>query len=266
MLDKLDKKVSIHAEGRYEHGKIVVRSLEGFIKYFIKGYLLGEPLTQVVSVLNAFVIVLIILVLTGRTYLAYAVVGSIVSLAFVPGILQLPPDYHALRRSRFLYYIMFTPLSLELAMSIFSFCAGLPSFISILVMLIILWEITRIGLPTLAIITMLLLFLWFYGVMIGLLVATRIKDTIRLFRVISIIYTLLVYFTPVYWPLSKIKLKAALLLLLSPPAYIAYLTRTMVGIEKMLVNLNILVIFLIIHIAALTLITYKTRKTAMQVE
>ena len=232
----------------------ILKQVYQVTRFFIKGYLIKQPSAHALGLLNTLAIVILLVFIGGSSYLPYALVGGIIALSMTPGILQMPPDLHALKKSKFYDMIKASPVNPLIFAIGFSIGASSTPFITLVIFIIIL--IFILGFSFNIITTIFILFLlWIISTLLGFYLANKIEYTITLFRVTGFIYTFFTYLSPVYYPIHILPASIAYISLLSPGTSTALIIKYLLNLETY--NTPLLIassIILGIYIMIMTLI------------
>ncbi len=236
----------------------MARDLIGVMRFFLKGYLIKQPAAHILVLFNTLAIIILLVFIGGIDYLPYALIGGITALSMSPGILQLPPDLHALKKSKFYDMIQASPVNPLIFIFGFSIGVSFASFITLVIFTIILVILLNLTIEILVIIPPILVS-WIVSTLLGYYLAGKIEYTITLFRVTGLLYTSFVYLSPVYYSIKLLPTPLAYLSLLSPGTATSLIIKKLLEVEPVDINLLYLslIILMIYLIGAILLLRKK---------
>lgn len=221
----------------------------GLLAYYILGRLIGDPIGNVLGTLRAVTIILVLSIIGGIAYLPHALIGSIFALAFSAGLMQVSVELSGMTRCKFKYMLVSSnvhPLAFMVAVA-------LGESMYTIIQLIVLYTLLAIAVPitfnNIIVLIFTTILVWITGIAFGFYLSSRIQYIVNVFRVTDLVYSILVYMTPVYFPLDIVPPIWRLSILISPPALGATVARKSLGltIVSNTVAVELMIITLILH-------------------
>jgi ABC-type polysaccharide/polyol phosphate export permease len=224
-----------------------LRKFRGVLYFYFLGYVYRDLVPLSATSVRVFTLIALLLLVGGLGMLQHILLGAIVALMFGAGLSQLSVDINYLRISKFKDLLVSSPLNpltyalgSALGMSIVTLLHVAP----LLAIFIVLNELNIIQVISIIVI---LALIWVIGVLLGFLISLEVRSQIRLMAVTDLVYSMLVYIMPVYYPITVLPEHVRPLTLISPPVNAVQAVKLIVdgGVENALAHIAILMVMIL---------------------
>lgn len=202
-----------------------INSIKGIIYFYLLAYVIRAPTSIILNLLRISIFILLLTLIGGYNFFKHAIIGALIALSFGAGLSQFSVDINAMRVSRFKDIIVSSPVGpLTYAFGT-AIGMSLLSGISLCIFLVIWYMIFRPLIQVIIIIAGVLLVTWIVGILLGFMVSTYIKTPHILFNITDVLYSILIYAMPVYYPITSLPNWIRPLTYISPATHAAIITR-----------------------------------------
>jgi len=234
------------------------RKFMGVLYFYFLGYVYRDPVPLSSATVRVFTLIALLLLIGGPGMLPQVLLGAVIALTFGAGLSQLSVDINGLRISKFKDMIVSSPLNPITYAFGSALGMSIPTLLHTIPLLLIFIAMNKLNLIQITVTLMILALLWVLGVLLGFTVSLKVRSQMRLMAITDIIYSMLVYIMPVYYPITMLPEMVRPITLISPPVNAIEAIKSFNNGEttSTLINLTIMIIIT----AALTLITaYKSK-------
>lgn len=213
------------------------KQFRGMMYFYFMGYIIRGLTPLIGTAVRVVTLIALLLFIGGAEFLPHIIIGTLTALVFGSGMSQLSVDINGLTLSRFKYMLVSSPVNplvyafgAATGMSFVTLLLVIPLFIFYLV-------IVKPSLSAIAITIAMLLILWVTGITMGFTISLRIREPIRLMSITDIIYSLLVYVMPVYYPIEILPEYIWPVTYISPVTHVALMLRSITGVSSVHITL-----------------------------
>jgi ABC-type polysaccharide/polyol phosphate export permease len=234
------------------------RKFSGVLYFYFLVYVHRDLVPLSATTVRVFTLIALLLLIGGFGMLQHIILGAIVALTFGAGLSQLSVDINALRISKFKDLLVSSPLNpltyalgSALGMSIVTLLHVIPLLVIFIVM-------NMLGLLQVAFVLMILALIWVIGVMLGFLISLEVRSQIRLMAITDIVYSMLVYIMPVYYPITILPEEVRAITLVSPAVNAVQAIKLIIDREAVNALINIVILVAVALTLTLT-VAYKSK-------